>query len=150
MQPTGCLAAQAARRHPTSSYNQHDCHSRQRRGAVENRTESGAMTPENLFRGIPSKLFEELLTTLHQASDLRIERIVSQGHRSPPGFWYDQDDAEWVIVIQGDAMIEFENRRQPVELRPGSYLNVPAHAKHRVASTNPTEQTIWLAIHYRG
>jgi cupin 2 domain-containing protein len=107
------------------------------------------MTPENLFCGIPPELPVELVDTLHQARGLRIERIVSCGHRCPPGFWYDQDDAEWVMVIQGGAVIEFENEGKPVELRPGSYLNIPAHAKHRVVSTSLAEQTIWLAIHYR-
>jgi cupin 2 domain-containing protein len=108
------------------------------------------MTPKNLLGGIPCELPEELVSTLHQARGLRIERIVSQGHCSPPGFWYDQDESEWVVVIQGGAAIRFEGQPDPIELRPGSYLNIPAHAKHRVASTSPVEQTVWLAIHYRG
>jgi cupin 2 domain-containing protein len=107
------------------------------------------MTPKNLFSGIPRELPAELAATLHQAKGLRIERIVSQGHRSPPGFWYDQDEAEWVIVLQGCGTIQFEDEREPIELRPGAYLNIPAHARHRVASTSAAEQTVWLAIHYR-
>ena len=58
------------------------------------------MKPENLFNGIPDELPEELFTTLHQAKGLRIERIVSHGHASPPGFWYDQDGFEWVVVFR--------------------------------------------------
>jgi cupin 2 domain-containing protein len=107
------------------------------------------MKTENLFSGIPSNLPEELFTTLHQANGLRIERIVSQSHASLPGFWYDQDGHEWVVVLQGSAIIEFEGKPEPTRLQPGSYLNIPAHTKHRVAATSQTEKTIWLAIHYR-
>jgi cupin 2 domain-containing protein len=103
---------------------------------------------ENLFSGIPSDLPKELFTTLHQAKGLRIERIVSQGHASPTGFWYDQDESEWVIVLQGSAAIQLEGDSDPVELQPGAYLNIPAHTRHRVVSTSPTKKTIWLAISY--
>jgi cupin 2 domain-containing protein len=106
------------------------------------------MTPDNLFSGIPSDLPEELFTPLHQAKGLRIERIVSQGHASPPGFWYDQDEHEWVIVLQGSAIIQFDGDSETVELQPGAYLNIPAHTRHRVVATSPTETTVWLAIHY--
>ncbi len=107
------------------------------------------MTTHNLFDGIPAELPEELCTTLHESRAVRIERIVSRGHVSPPGFWYDQDDDEWVLLLQGGAAVEFADRPEPVELQPGSYLHVPAHVKHRVASTKATEKTVWLAIHYR-
>ena len=105
------------------------------------------MTCDNLFTDIPAKLSEELFTTLHRAEGLRIERIVSEGHRSPDGFWYDQDEDEWVVVLKGKTAIQFEGESKPIELVPGSYLNIPAHRKHRVAWTSPTEKTIWLAIH---
>jgi cupin 2 domain-containing protein len=107
------------------------------------------MTPQNFFRDIPVELPEELLTTLHSSDGLRIQRIVSSGHHSPPGFWYDEAEGEWVLVIQGSATIQFETDLQPVELRPGSYLNIPAHTRHRVVSTGPGENTIWLAVYYR-
>ena len=106
------------------------------------------MKPENLFNNIPQNLPEELFTTLHQAKGLRIERIVSQVHASPSGFWYDQDESEWVIVLQGSAVIQFEGDSKPIELQPGSFSNIPTHVRHRVVSTSPTEKTIWLAIHY--
>ena len=79
---------------------------------------------------------------------LRIERIVSQGHASPPGFWYDQDEHEWVVVLQGSATIQLEGDSEPMNLQAGAYLNIPVHARHRVVSTSPTEKTIWLAISY--
>ena len=106
------------------------------------------MKPANFFNNIPDDLPEELFTTLHHAKGLRIERIVSQGHASPLGFWYDQDEHEWLIVLQGGATIQFEGDAEPVQLERGAYLNIPAHRRHRVVSTSPTEKTIWLAIHY--
>ena len=103
---------------------------------------------KNILDGIPADLPNEQFTTLLQADGLRIERIVSAGHASPPGFWYDQDDNEWVIVLEGSAKVQFEDQAEPVQLRRGSYLNIPAHAKHRVASTDPNKKTVWLALHY--
>ena len=113
------------------------------------------MNTENIFEGIPAKLPDELLSELFNtdtaaAGRLRIERIVSQGHRSPEGFWCDQETAEWVIVLEGSAGILFQRDAEPVELKPGSYVNIPAHEKHRVAWTDPRRRTVWLAIHYRG
>jgi cupin 2 domain-containing protein len=104
--------------------------------------------PPNLFTDLPAALPEELFSTLLQAPGVRIERIVSYGHQSPEGFWYDQPDHEWVLVLKGAARIQFED--STVEMKPGDYLNIPAHKKHRVAWTTPDEPTIWLAVHYGG
>ena len=71
-------------------------------------------------------------------------------HASPPGFWYDQEQSEWVLLVEGSAALEFEGHPEPVELRRGSYLNIPARARHRVAWTDPARKTVWLAIHYGG
>jgi cupin 2 domain-containing protein len=103
----------------------------------------------NLFDNIPANATEELFTTLFQTTGLRIERIVSQGQASPPGFWYDQEEDEWVIVLEGSATVQFDGEPQPVELHRGSYLNIPAHVRHRVAWTDPNRKTVWLAVHYR-
>jgi len=100
----------------------------------------------NLFDNIPAQLPEELVSILQKSPGVRIERIVSQGHQSPEGFWYDQDQHEWVIVLKGQASLQFENGS--VDLKPGDFLNIPAHKKHRVAWTSPEEPTIWLAIFY--
>jgi cupin 2 domain-containing protein len=100
----------------------------------------------NLFTDLPSKLPDELLTTLLEANNLRIERIVSHGHASPNGFWYDQDQHEWVVVLQGAARLSIEGESK--ELKPGDYINIPAHQKHRVEWTTPVEPTIWLAVFY--
>ncbi len=100
----------------------------------------------NLFADIPRDLPDELFTTLLSARDVRIERIVSLGQASPEGFWYDQDQNEWVIVLQGAARLQFADR--VVELKTGDFVNIPAHQKHRVEWTTPDEPTIWLAVSY--
>jgi cupin 2 domain-containing protein len=100
---------------------------------------------KNLFADIPNSLPEELTTVLLESPDVCIERIVSQGHKSPEGFWYDQDQSEWVLLISGAARLEFEN--ESIDLTSGSFLNIPAHRRHRVAWTDPNQPTIWLAVH---
>jgi cupin 2 domain-containing protein len=90
-----------------------------------------------------------LFTTIQEGRGVRIERIVSRGQASPEGFWYDQEEDEWVVVLEGRAAIEFEGQAEAVELVRGSYLNIPAHVRHRVAWTEPEQNTIWLAVHYR-
>ncbi|RRC96729.1 cupin domain-containing protein [Amphritea balenae] len=102
---------------------------------------------QNLLTNIPGELPGELFTTLLENDQLKIERIVSRGHHSPDNGWYDQDRHEWVLVIQGSARIGYPDS-EPVELVTGQYLHIPAHRKHRVEWTSPTENTIWLAIHY--
>jgi cupin 2 domain-containing protein len=101
----------------------------------------------NLFAEIPVHLPEELIQTILNRPGLRIERIVSLGHASPEDFWYDQEASEWVMLLKGAARLRFEGE-EPIELRPGSSLNIPAHRRHRVEWTDPTGPTIWLAIHY--
>lgn len=100
----------------------------------------------NLFAELPGRLPEELFETLLTGTKVRIERIVSHGHASPAGFWYDQDQHEWVVVLKGAATVKFEDRS--LELRPGDFVNISAHQKHRVEWTTPDEPTIWLAVHY--
>jgi cupin 2 domain-containing protein len=58
---------------------------------------------QNLFSGISSKLRDERIDELVASPGLRIERIVSTGHASPPGFWCDQPGSEWVVVLSGSA-----------------------------------------------
>lgn len=105
-------------------------------------------TSGNLLAQIPASLPQELLQTILERPGLRIERIISHGHASPPDFWYDQEQHEWVLLVQGAARLQLDDRT--VELLPGDYLNIPAHQRHRVAWTTPDEATIWLAIFYSG
>ena len=102
----------------------------------------------NLFAGIPPKGVGEELTELVRAPAVRIERIVSHGAASPPGFWYDQDRAEWVLVLQGAAILRFEEDAEPIRLGTGDHVLIPAHARHRVEWSDPDRPTIWLAVHY--
>lgn len=100
----------------------------------------------NVLDAIPAHLPAELVQILLQTPHVRIERIISQGHRSPDGFWYDQAECEWVVLIAGAARLQFEN--EVIDMKPGAFVNIPAHCRHRVEWTSPSEPTIWLAIHY--
>ena len=100
----------------------------------------------NIFDELPQQLPKELVQTLIHAPDVRIERIISHGHASPEGFWYDQPQHEWVVVLKGAAVLQFEDGK--VEMKPGDFINIPAHRKHRVEWTTPDEPTIWLGVRY--
>ncbi len=101
----------------------------------------------NIFNDIPAELPEELFTYLLENKNVKIERIVSDGHRTPAGEWHDQQQNEWVMVLQGQAVVEYENM-EPYNLNTGDYLFIPAHIRHRVSWTSHTEKTVWLAIHW--
>jgi cupin 2 domain-containing protein len=101
----------------------------------------------NIFEAIPADLPEELFDSLVDNSAVRIERIVSRGHTSPPSGWYDQAQNEWVIVLKGQAVLAFE-QGETVTLKAGDFLAIPAHSKHRVEWTAQDADTIWLAVHY--
>ncbi|WP_020585590.1 cupin domain-containing protein [Desulfobacter curvatus] len=101
----------------------------------------------NLFENIPDNLPAEHFTDLVKRENIRIERIVSLGHTSPESGWYNQDENEWVVVLEGSGTILFENGIERV-LNKGDYLNIPAHTKHKVTRTDPKNLTIWLAVFY--
>ena len=86
----------------------------------------------NLLSSLPAALPDELAETLVQAKHVRIERIVSHGHTSPEGIWYDQDQHEWVVVLKAAARLRFED--ETVEMPPGDFMNIPAHKKHSPVS----------------
>jgi cupin 2 domain-containing protein len=104
-------------------------------------------TPSNLFADIPAALPDELYQEIFSRSNVRLERIVSRGHCSPQGFWYDQAWDEWVLVMRGRAGLEIDGQAAIVELGPGDHLLIPAHTRHRVAWTDGRNDTIWLAVH---
>jgi cupin 2 domain-containing protein len=79
---------------------------------------------------------------------LRIERVVSRGQASPAGFWYDQAQDEWVIVLAGSALVMFEGESAATRMAPGDHVHIPAHRRHRVEWTDPEQATIWLAVHH--
>lgn len=102
----------------------------------------------NLFADLPEHLPEELTDVLVASRSVRIERIVSTGHASPAGFWYDQSEHEWVVVLKGEARLLFEGEREAICLSAGDFVNIPARRRHRVEWTTPDEPTVWLAIFY--
>lgn len=102
----------------------------------------------NLLSDIPKSLPDERFETLISAPAVRIERIVSHGHASPTGFWYDQPQAEWVLVLSGAARLQLAAPEETIELSVGDSFNLAAHRRHRVEWTTPDEPTVWLAVHY--
>ncbi|MEN8171238.1 MAG: cupin domain-containing protein [Pseudomonadota bacterium] len=104
------------------------------------------MKKSNLFQDIPESLPQEILETLLQRDGLRLERIVSDGHATAEGEWYDQEWDEWVILLSGSATLLFENGESR-QLIPGDYLLIPAHCRHRVEATDQQEKSVWLALH---
>ena len=103
---------------------------------------------QSLFAAVPSDLVEEEFLTLLQSDHIRLERIVSTGQATPEGEWYDQDENEWVAVLEGRAEIRFADGNVTKTLNPGDYLHIPAHVRHRVEKTDPEQPTVWLALHY--
>ncbi len=104
---------------------------------------------KNLFKNLPNsseEVFEELLNI----DGLRLERIVSTGQSTPEGEWYDQDQAEWVLLLSGEALLRFEDEPEARALKPGDYVLIEPHVRHRVESTGKDQPTIWLALHYGG
>ncbi|GHD62117.1 cupin domain-containing protein [Jeongeupia chitinilytica] len=100
----------------------------------------------NLFADVPRDLSEELFETLAGAGPVRIERIVSNGQTSPEGFWYDQTESEWVVVLQGSARLRFEDEAADVELGVGDHVLIAPHRRHRVTYT--AAATVWLAVFF--
>jgi cupin 2 domain-containing protein len=122
---------------------------------------------KNLLKNIPTDLSEEVFETLATGSNIKIERIISKGHITPEGDWYDQDQDEWVMVLKGHGILEFESPRdqemmvletkelkmkglevKEIEMKAGDAVNIPKHCKHRVKWTDPNQETIWLAVFY--
>ena len=102
------------------------------------------MSP-NLF-DLPDPLPDnEEFTELLRSKALRIEKIVSSGQTTPAGRWYDQDEDEWVALIQGEAVLEYENGEK-LRLSAGDHILLPAHCRHRVAYTSTNPPCIWLAV----
>ena len=102
----------------------------------------------NLFNDIPDTLQKELMQTVAESGRVRIERIVSDGHSTPPGQWYDQGWDEWVLLVSGGATLLFDDSAAPLILKPGDHIMIPAGHRHRVEQTDPRQKTVWLAVHF--
>lgn len=102
---------------------------------------------KNLFADIPGEIPDELFENLVNKGSVQIQRIISRGHTTPQGEWYDQETDEFVVLLKGAATLEFRDGRL-VTLGPGDWLEIPAHEMHRVAWTDESVESIWLAVHY--
>jgi cupin 2 domain-containing protein len=103
----------------------------------------------NLFTDGVDTARAEDFTTLLAAGHTKLVRIVSTGQATPEGEWYDQDQAEWVVVLRGSAGLKFEDEAQIRTLQPGDFVLIPAHRRHRVEWTDASEPTVWLALYYQ-
>lgn len=102
----------------------------------------------NLLRDLPDAAGEECIERLLARPGLVVERIVSAGQASPPGFWYDQPQGEWVVVLAGEALLRFADEAAPRRLAAGDHVDIAPHRRHRVEWTAPGVATVWLAVHY--
>jgi cupin 2 domain-containing protein len=102
----------------------------------------------NLLQNIPAAMRTEFVERIAWRKGVRIERIVSHGHASAAGFWYDQAETEWVLLVQGAARIRFEENDTVIEMGPGDHITIPARARHRVEWCAPNQDTIWIAVFY--
>jgi cupin 2 domain-containing protein len=103
----------------------------------------------NLFR-LPGALpEEELVERIAGGADVLVERIVSTGQATAPGEWLEQERDEWVVLLEGEAGIGYEDGSQ-LRLRPGDYVLIPAGERHRVEWTRDDPPCIWLAVHAPG
>ncbi len=103
---------------------------------------------KNIFLDLPEVMVQEISETLLDTRHFRLERIISSGQRTPSGEWYDQDTNEWVILLEGNAGLLFEGEMEVYVMRPGDYVHIQAHRRHRVEWTDPGQNTVWLALHY--
>jgi cupin 2 domain-containing protein len=103
----------------------------------------------NLLSPLPDARAAEQADALLSRPGLRIERIVSFGQASPEGFWYDQEESEWLLLLTGAARLRFADEADARLLRPGDWLDIAPHRRHRVEWTDPASPTVWLTVFYR-
>lgn len=102
----------------------------------------------SLFAACPEARAAEVAALLAGGVGARVERIVSHGQASPPGFWYDQEEAEFVAVIAGRARLRIEGEAAAREMGAGDWIVLPPRCRHRVDWTDPDQPTVWLAVFY--
>lgn len=108
------------------------------------------MEKSSILDGININAKEEIFSDLVKNKNVRIERIVSTGQTSPKDFWYDQEENEFVLLLDGEAILEFkeDDKVKEVKLCKDDYIDIKAHVKHRVKYTDTKKPTIWLAVFY--
>ncbi len=104
----------------------------------------------NIFSldGVVQNPLEEHVDALLSNQQVHIKRIVSHGHTSPSGQWYDQPEDEWVVLLQGKASLEFEDGRL-THMKGGDHLKIEAHVRHRITYTSIDPPCIWLAVYIK-
>jgi cupin 2 domain-containing protein len=102
---------------------------------------------KNIFDAIPGNIDTEIIERIIDCENVKIERIISKGHTSPDTGWYDQAENEWVLVLKGEAVLQFADG-STLPMKAGDHINIAAHKKHRVQWTDPDTETIWLAVFY--
>ena len=100
----------------------------------------------NIFEKIKIDKKDEQFFQIFKNDKIKIEKIVSNGQKSPKDFWYEQDKSEYILLLSGFAILEFEDFE--IELKKGDCLNIDAFLKHRVKFTSVDEPTIWFAVFY--
>ena len=103
---------------------------------------------QNLFRDLAATGSTETFETLLDGDRFQLERIVSAGHVTPAGEWYDEAAEEWVVLLAGSARLRFEDEPEARTLRPGDWLLIAPRRRHRVEWTDPEQPTVWLALHH--
>lgn len=102
------------------------------------------ITVQNLLQPSGDPADGEEIKTIFATEGVRIEQIVSHGQPSPDGFWYDQPDAEWVVLLKGSATLSVEGKGD-LELGAGDHVLIPARVRHRVERVSG--DALWLAVH---
>jgi cupin 2 domain-containing protein len=95
----------------------------------------------NIFEHVTPGKGKENVMELLNSKNVIINRIVSNDVRN--GEWYDQTEDEWLVLLTGEAVVEFSDKEK--ELLQGDTLFIPAHLKHRVKSTS--QKALWLTVH---
>ena len=97
--------------------------------------------PKGIQEASSAEFFEHLLS---DGKGMRVERIVSWGHVTPEGEWYDQEYDEWVVVVEGEARLGFADGTE-CALGRGEHIFLGRHVRHRVIHTS--RPCVWLAVH---
>lgn len=102
----------------------------------------------NIFENILTNADNERIEVIANNENIVIERIISYGNITPDGYWYNQDKNEWVLLLCGEAKLEFRDKKT-IDLKAGDYIMIKAHQEHRVVYTSKEPNCIWLAFHFK-
>lgn len=103
----------------------------------------------NLLAGACPAAGTEQVQVLLQGPGLRLERIHSCRAANAEGFWYDQAELEWVLLLQGSARLQFADETEPRDLSVGESLLIAPHRRHRLLETDGPPGTVWLALFWQ-